>query len=1036
MVVANEWRPTPAPAIVSPDWCRKCRDVGYFYDTGPYILQNPHAAQNGFGPKPAGQAPHLLAPSSFHADQAPRQALSAYVSPTHTVKHSAARIPSIPTASPSSTVTTKIEGVPPPAPFYILSSAGTSKSPILIDLDPVSPKKTASVSVTGGLTNSNPPILVKHSGSIPVPPHLQNGTHGPIVMPPLTSSGQIALNPTSTAPIAPPMVPTLPAPQLPTSSSHVSASNHFAPLTLSNIIPTQPAVQLAPLPADYPFSKMPLAPSIAPASSQVSRVPTPAPFANANAVPSATLTSPSPSSMQTSNGIVPSAPAHVVSVPMPAPAIVDVPPVAMEPPRHAPAPTSPAAPIPSQFPSSMATDSQLSEVPPAATTDDEISAALVNLKAPYAPTESQRRELKQRLVDSDDEDDEELFHAESSSEFQVDDDDAEESTEGVEPIAPAEDENNNHPNNGSTKETNTSLAASDFSTDFEEEGSFYSVGSDDSPRPVPRKKRSKAKETPENDITYLSSSHSDVSSEESFHPMSEDESDDEPLEFDENYDSALVKEEVVDTPEGASTHTTEEPLDVESNTPSPRPPRSSTIAAKPATSPSPPIETLRRTTSGTIVKQSTRLPPLEPGPRAVDPRPQPRPTTLPASSLDLELSLSTNASHERASPAPFLNGFGDSVYDSQTPERVSQSSNPLQFATSRPTINQSATNSQRAASNLPAASSLATDPPAPFVAPNVAATAANAPSSQGSTSQDSIIPHPIKKRTRQKRRPSKASRTANGMDLDDLLSEHSNSSYNGSGSSDEGEPMPKTLKKKVKLSTSNDSHPAPAPTTPSSTTIARTLTPPSSRVTFKSPGTPTPKANIRLYLCGTKNAEFEYENQELHRLNIPNVAPLVKSVANATHVVVSDTAERTETILRAITTGKWVLRYKWYSNMMRTGKILSEEDYELHHLWPGTRAARLEFAEHSALHLFDGEIFNTSFLSSDLEFLLTDLVEAAGGRTGSRDTALTIVDDESYRTRENAPNTVPVRYVTDCIANWTFFSLKEWEERNRNFLGR
>lgn len=661
-------------------------------------------------------------------------------------------------------------------------------------------------------------------------------------------------------------------------------------------------------------------------------------------------------------------------------------------------------------------------VEPPHASDAAITSPPKNL-TPYVPTDSQIRELKLRLIDSE-----------------SDDEDDDEQSLDSEPSTPRSASPSLVRND--TKEDQNTLVPSDIS-DFEEETSFSSVDSDNSPH---------AKSNPQPNPASSGSSSSSRSgaldsSEDSFHPMSEEEFE-EPLEFDEGFDSGKVKDESTapetappsqlmapeeepepilasSAPSEVSTAPPTAPStapSIATMTPSASPAASSSTPLEKTTAPTrPQTENVKRTESGTIVKQSASVPPTSSKAKTAD-----------IGLQTLSASQDTPFEQNTQSSAPFLNGFGDAVYDSQAVDPVFQSPrhiataslHPSRTASPVPTPPSPVTTNANAAkqTHLPSAASFA-EPPSQ----------ANIPPKTSKTAPVATPTPPIKKK---RGRPPKVSpgapRAPNGMDIDETLSENTRSNGLFPPSDDE-EATP--VKKRVKLSSSSEFIPSPLSSPPAPVAAARSPTTTAPRETAKQTGTATFKGKIKIYLCGTKGAEFESETQELQKLNLKNVEPLVKTVSHATHVVVSDTCDRTESILRAITQGKWVLRYKWFSNLMRTGKVPPEEDFEFVQL-PGTRAARLEYAEHGSLRLFQGKIFNTSLLSSAIESRITDLVEAAGGRTGSRNGALTVVEDTSYRSRSGPANSVPVRYVTDCIANNTFFSLKAWEERNRNFIGR
>ena len=426
---------------------------------------------------------------------------------------------------------------------------------------------------------------------------------------------------------------------------------------------------------------------------------------------------------------------------------------------------------------------------------------------------------------------------------------------------------------------------------------------------------------------------------------------------------------------------------------------------------------IKVTSSGAIVKQSARVVPSYAKPTASPTPPNAIRSSL-SSTTTSSKSPSLRSSTDTEAPpnisVPHLPGFGDSVYDSQ----------PLDL--------------------LPT-----------YLASPVAKVASSVVAVASEKSTPLKITPPRKKRTRQSKRSAATSRrqfsdkdedfnpTSEDEDYEDDLDDETLPDF----SDDLPSIRPPIKRPKGPISpktspTSTSAAISAATTTTASTTTTTAVVPAISAAKASSSrsrsGTSSPRTGkneprkITIYICDCRGEEFDRENEALMKLNLDNVAPLVTTPPKATHIIVSDTAERTESVLRAITKGKWVLRYRWYSNLVRFGVIENEEAYEMKHVWPGTRRARLEMEKQGVIRLLEGRVFNTSLLPQKIETLITDLVEATGGRTGSRD-ATTVVLDELFRMGKHPSGSIPVRFISDCIAHWKSLSIEEWEAMNLNF---
>jgi hypothetical protein len=203
-------------------------------------------------------------------------------------------------------------------------------------------------------------------------------------------------------------------------------------------------------------------------------------------------------------------------------------------------------------------------------------------------------------------------------------------------------------------------------------------------------------------------------------------------------------------------------------------------------------------------------------------------------------------------------------------------------------------------------------------------------------------------------------------------------------------------------------------------------------------------ATIFIYLAGVKGEEYEYEKRELEQLNVGQAVKLVQDVMAATHVVLQDVPIRTASMLRAIAGGKWILRYSWYTTLMRKKNLQREEDYE-YEGWTGAkrsrlvhraRSASLDAGKTPAARPFEHIVFDTRRLSGELELLLADLVEEAGGRTGTRD-AILVLPSELYTSANyispkatwtiEGREFMPLSYILDCIVVWECIPVKRWK---------
>lgn len=973
MIVANGRMNSNKP-VVSPDWLRRCLKAGYYYDTNAYdwdriiapIVKHP-------APKPVAAVGPLPAPSA--AASAPRTAPapSTATSPPAPMKYSTTKLPyaapkatstqfqSHGTSNPQSAVVIDLLGDDEPLPqpetvHQPLQAHATTTAPL-----PAQPKQAvhlAAPSPAPVMKTDASPLVAAHTPQKTAIHSASSHLDSQRTTTPSQSQERSSAVPSS--PSGPPRSPV--ALKSPLSAMEAMMFNWNPATGRAN--PPQSPVSIS-QPAIAP------SPQAAPPKATATTLPTPS-------LPSQTRASPAPSAVN----------------PPPQPKIVAASPAT----SATPATTTSSIALPaSESPS-------ISSVP----------SISVPAHRPYAPSDSQSKAIRMKLLDDDDEEEDE-----EEEDYSFDSDKI---------PTPGKKESSN-----GTK----TLDKSDYSTEFEEENSFHSVGSEDSldlsdaPRKSSSQRSSSGAKTAVDESEEEFEDEIEDEEDQDFSPAhTEDEEDDTvDVEGDETpHRARRAVHRSTTTSSGSSTPKTPPVLPTESMpssalkvTASVKSPQEALKKVEPSLQQPTAIpagtpandETLqfifKRTSSGTIVKQSARTSasgaPLDTSVTSTTSDTPVTPPQAPSSPKALHhIPVKSNAMEAdpiSAPPTPLrptsvppsLPGFGDSVYDSQ-----------LELPPQRPSVSRT--------------------------------TQKELEKAKGSE------PAPVKKRKRNPSKRSAAKKTARlGDDEDDFVDSQEESGedepYEASSSSDEGQRqvwLPKKRVKKTAPSTSKAKSPTSLATAalPRSTSkVTKSL--PSQRQPSKPSTNGAGHRKIVIYICGIMSDEFEHENQELENLKLDNVEPLVKSVLNATHVVVSDTAERTESILRAITTGKWVLRYKWYANLLRTGHLEPEEDYEMAAMWPGTRAARLEIAARRSLSLFEGRVFNTSPLPRNLERLVTDLVEAAGGRTSSRADAITVCPDDSYRQNRHTEDAVPVRYITDCIAYWESMSIEEWEERNHNF---
>jgi hypothetical protein len=221
---------------------------------------------------------------------------------------------------------------------------------------------------------------------------------------------------------------------------------------------------------------------------------------------------------------------------------------------------------------------------------------------------------------------------------------------------------------------------------------------------------------------------------------------------------------------------------------------------------------------------------------------------------------------------------------------------------------------------------------------------------------------------------------------------------------------------------------------------------------------------IKIYLSGVKGEELSFEQQEVARLKIERQVILVNHAMSATHFVLSDDPQRTKSAVRAIACGKWVLRYKWYSTLMRLQTVPDESEYEFQR-WPGTRLARIAHQQAKKLEqeqqqrdqshgwhdqrtsssspgkssaipnnfLFASKSFNVQNLTDEQKSLLVDVFGATGATIDTKSSSILVLPDDEWNF-DDPPNTwhsdgrgaMPFSYILDCIQHWERIPITAW----------
>lgn len=220
---------------------------------------------------------------------------------------------------------------------------------------------------------------------------------------------------------------------------------------------------------------------------------------------------------------------------------------------------------------------------------------------------------------------------------------------------------------------------------------------------------------------------------------------------------------------------------------------------------------------------------------------------------------------------------------------------------------------------------------------------------------------------------------------------------------------------------------------------------------------------IRIYLCSTSSSELEVESKVVSELNLGREVIIVRNVLEASHVIVSDESiKATNSILRAIASGKWVLRYKWYALLTRDRKIPNETQFETKR-WAGAKRSRIihearkDIQEHeensgnpeqprqdpkatenkpAANLLFDSISFNIQSLSDTERSLLIDVFAATGAVIDSKFNSIKILPDERWdfdvphqTWHHDGKAAMPFTYITDSVLNGERLGAIEWHEK-------
>lgn len=183
--------------------------------------------------------------------------------------------------------------------------------------------------------------------------------------------------------------------------------------------------------------------------------------------------------------------------------------------------------------------------------------------------------------------------------------------------------------------------------------------------------------------------------------------------------------------------------------------------------------------------------------------------------------------------------------------------------------------------------------------------------------------------------------------------------------------------------------------------------------------------HLAIYLGGLKGTELKQEKDALAMVRFPSSlrVRIVDHLVEATHVVVHDTGMRTYTMMRAISKGKWLLRFMWFVKLLRHAQPPDEEQFEFP-MWPGARQSRLHVQNHkgrSGLPLRDLH-FDLRKLNAEERDLAADLITATGGYVDESSvhvySIIVVPDDQFNPEAVGKRQRAPFSALIESISKW------------------